>query len=368
MKVAIRVDASRRVGTGHVMRCLALARALREKSAHVVFISRAADGDLIPFISAEGFEVRSLKDVPSPPNTDDGVYAQWLGVPVETDARESSACLKPEAPWDWVLVDHYALDARWEKIVKASVRKIFVIDDLANRPHDCDALLDQNLQADMETRYRSLVPKDCRLFLGPRFALLRSEFREARRQLKPRDGTVKRIFIFFGGVDPTNETEKTLRAFRQLEASKLSLDVVVTSVNPNAESVRKLCAELPVARFHRDVKNMAALMAQADLAVGAGGVTSWERCYLGLPSILLILADNQTGPAEALAARGAAWNLGPNSHVGADDIAKAVRRALENPPELKKMSVAALAIMAGEESEEENAIVKTILEDVRVAR
>jgi UDP-2,4-diacetamido-2,4,6-trideoxy-beta-L-altropyranose hydrolase len=370
IKVAIRVDASTRIGTGHVMRCLALARALREKSVRIVFVSRPGAGDLISFVSDQGFEVRALKHA-SPHENDagGGAYSEWLGASVETDARESSACLKTDAPWDWLLVDHYALDARWEKIVKERARKIFVIDDLANRPHVCDALLDQNLQTDMDTRYQSLVPASCRLLLGPRFALLRPEFYEARFQLKQRDGAVRKVLIFFGGVDTTNETEKTLRAFRQLQPFNLSLDVVVTSANPNAETIRRLCAELPAARFHRDVQNMAALMTQSDLAVGAGGVTSWERCYLGLPSILLVLADNQTGPAEALAARGAAWNLGPRARVDADDIAKAVRRALENPAELRKMSATALAIMAnGGEHEDENAVVKTILEDVHAAR
>ena len=200
----------------------------------------------------------------------DLAHAAWLGVPWQQDATETLAALGETQP-AWLIVDHYALDLRWESILRPRVGKIMVIDDLADRPHDCELLLDQNLYQDMETRYDPLVPATCAKLLGPKYALLRPEFAQARKNLRQRDGQVMRILVFFGGVDPTNETAKAIHALASIADRQFAVDVVVGSGNPHKQQIENLCAEHEGFHYHCQVDNMAELMAAADLAIGAGG-------------------------------------------------------------------------------------------------
>jgi UDP-2,4-diacetamido-2,4,6-trideoxy-beta-L-altropyranose hydrolase len=227
-------------------------------------------------------------------------YSAWLGVEQSEDAEQTIEALGDFKP-DWLVVDHYGLDESWEKGLKGHVDKIFVIDDLANRPHDCDVLLNQNLLDDLENTYKELVPQQCRKLLGPRFALLRPEFRRARETLRGRDGIIRRILVFFGGVDPTGETEKALEALEMLRRPDIAVDVVVGSNNPNGQKIEAICRGMNNVTFHQQISNMAELMAAADLAIGAGGTASWERCCLGLPAVVTIIADNQAESTRKLA-------------------------------------------------------------------
>ncbi|MNL13123.1 UDP-N-acetylglucosamine transferase [compost metagenome] len=226
-----------------------------------------------------------------------------------------------------------------------------VIDDLANRPHDCDVLLDQNLCAGMETRYEGLVPEACLQLIGPRYALLRPEFRRARSGLSPRDGQVRRMLIFFGGVDATNETTKALEALEQLALPNLAIDVVVGASNPHQDVIRVRCERAPRTSLHVAVPHMAELMSRADLAIGAGGTTTWERCYLGLPTLILTLADNQVPLVQAVSAAKAAWNLGPAESVGVEEIQNALQRVISEPGEIAEVSRNAWSLMAGNDPE-----------------
>lgn len=299
MRVVIRADASVAIGTGHVMRCLAIAEALRGNGAEVVFASREQDGDLRDLIEAQGYPVHRL------PRVEQSV-PDW-----RMDAEQCSAAMGGIAsPIDWLIVDHYGLDRRWEAAARAWSARILVIDDLADREHDCDVLLDQNYCAEMNGRYRALVPAQCRLLLGPDFALLRPEFLLARAGLRRRDGALQRMLVFFGGSDPTNETAKALQGIRQIKRPDLAVDVVVGSSNPHREEIKRICSEMPNAVYHCQVSNMAQLMVHADLAVGAGGSSTWERCCLGLPSLVAVLADNQAALTQAVAEFGASNSLG----------------------------------------------------------
>ncbi len=299
MKFAIRTDSSTKIGSGHLMRCLTLAEELREKNQQVVFVCRELEGNLIHLIKQKGFEVFSLPFPSGDFEADPSVpHSKWLETSWQNDLEQTKEALKIFGEFDWLVVDHYALDCKWEAEIRDLTRKIMVIDDLADRKHDCDLLLDQNLYENMEVRYQGLVPDKCKLLLGPQYVLLRKEFKEARKNLRKRDGSIKRILIFFGGVDPTNETEKALKAIDELNKPEIVIDVVVGASNPNKQQIEKLCSERPNTNFYCQVQNMAELMNEADLAIGAGGTTTWERCYLGLPSIVVPIADNQVAIVE----------------------------------------------------------------------
>lgn len=333
MNVAIRADASSEIGTGHVMRCLTLADALtRLGKARVVFISRDLPGNLNGLIESKGFEVLRL------PGT--GTYSD--DAELSGDTLDRIALSHGEI--DWLVVDSYALDARWEIALRGRARNVLAIDDLADRPHYCDALLDQN-QPDV-TRYAALVPKSCRMMLGPRYALIRDEFREARKTMHSRDGKIRRLMVFFGGADFTGETEKTVEALKALDFS-VAADVVVGSSNTRKESIKDMCKGVPGLEYHCQVDNMAYLMARADLAVGAGGTSTWERCCVGLPAIVTSVAKNQESLARTLDKEGAVSYLGLAGSVTAEDIAVRIKTLAEKPEMLLKMSVKAYGMVDG---------------------
>jgi len=261
---------------------------------------------------------------------------------------------------DWLVVDHYALDRRWEEQMRPFVRKIMVIDDLADHPHDCDLLLDQNLYEDMETRYDGLVPEHCIKLLGPKYALLRRGFREARANLRERDGTVKRILVFFGGSDSTNETAKALEAIQLLGRPDIAVDVVVGLSNPHKDGIKEMCSIMPNAKYYCQVDNMAELMAQADLAVGAGGSATWERCFLGLPSITIITAKNQRESTLAVSSRKATFNLGFHNQVSSKEILDILQLFLSSSEILQNMGRSAFEIM-GRKVCKNSVIIKYIL-------
>lgn len=320
------------------MRCLTLAASLRDAGADVSFISREHPGHLFDVIKALGFPLHRL---PAPMSPAEG----WLGVLPDLDRAETQEVLAREGSADWLIVDHYGLDRGWEAGLRPWARRLLVIDDLANRRHDCDVLLDQNLCAGMETRYEGLVPPSCQQLIGPNYALLRPEFRSARQDAAPRDGQVRRLLIFFGGVDATNETAKALAAVDRLGLHELPIDVVAGASNPHLNMLRARCAEMPGVSLHVAVQNMAELMARADLALGAGGTTTWERCYLGLPTLILTLAENQVPLVQAVAAANAAWNLGAADTVKVEDLSAALQRVLATPHEIADVSRRAWALM-----------------------
>lgn len=306
LRVVIRADASVQIGSGHVMRCLTLADALRERGAEVYFVCRELPGHLGEVLANKDYPTHWLPTPDADATTIPAhtAHSAWLGVPWEEDTEQMWDWLETLPEVDWLIVDHYALDQTWESQLRPQVKRIMVMDDLADRPHDCDLLLDQNLHENMEQRYTGLVPKECRLLLGPRYALLRPEFLEARKNLRQRDGTVRRILVFFGGADPSNETTKALRALQLLDRPDIAVDVVVGSANPHRSEIEALCAALPNTSFYCQVSNMAELMARADLAIGGGGSATWERFCVGLPSLVISLAENQLKLIQTLANMG----------------------------------------------------------------
>ncbi|MBV5330523.1 MAG: UDP-2,4-diacetamido-2,4,6-trideoxy-beta-L-altropyranose hydrolase [Chlorobium sp.] len=289
--IAIRVDASSQIGTGHFMRCLTLADVLKHRGATIRFICRHISEYLQAIAEDRGYEIMLFKSPEENSVVDELLHSCWLGTNQQVDAEESIKLLSDQT-WDWLIVDHYALDWRWESSLRSSTKHLLVIDDLADRKHDCDILLDQNFYADMQSRYFGKVPEHCRLLLGPRYALLRDEFRQLREQVKLRTVPVKRILVFFGGVDVDNYTGKTIEALVSLGMKDLHVDIVVGKHHPYREQIESICLQQNFG-CHIQTNRMAELMAAADLSIGAGGSATWERCCLGLPTIAFCTADNQ---------------------------------------------------------------------------
>jgi UDP-2,4-diacetamido-2,4,6-trideoxy-beta-L-altropyranose hydrolase len=293
LKIAIRVDASSQIGTGHFMRCVTLADALKQRGAQICFISRHLPNHLKSMLAAKRHEFVQLNSNSSEVEAiaDGLTHSHWLGVSQHADAQDSIQALSDQA-WDWLIVDHYALDGRWESALRKTSKNILVIDDIADRQHDCDILLDMNYYADMESRYIDKVPTHCQFFFGPRYALLRDEFRQMHKSIKSRSGPVKRILVFFGGVDAENYTGRAIEALSKIDIPDLHVDVIIGSQHPCCEQIK---AEIKQHKFicHVQTDKMAELMASADLAIGAGGGATWERCCLGLPTLTVCTAVNQ---------------------------------------------------------------------------
>lgn len=325
MKVLFRADASQKIGVGHVMRCLTLAETLRERGHCCTFCSRNLPGNMNQYVKGKGFKVLQLQ---------------------EGASLDSELPLGGEV-WDWLVVDHYGLSEAWEKKMAARSKQVLVIDDLADRRHFCNVLLDQNYCRCQEQRYKGLIPNDCKLLLGPRYVLLRREF--AAQQAKIRCGNLRRILIFFGGSDPTGETLKTLVALQSLPQRRFALDVVVGAANNAADAIKLFCERMTDTAFHYQTERMAELMAAADLAIGAGGTATWERCALGLPALVITVAKNQEMVALETAAAGAISYLGSAELVDVDRIWREVLALEENPQRLVKMSKCALDLIGGDD-------------------
>ena len=307
MLFAFRVDASCAIGSGHVMRCLTLADSLSELGNEIVFICKEHDLNLINKITNFGYEVKGLYLDSSNDFNSQLQHAEWLGGTQEDDADKTLAAINAEV--DWMIVDHYALDECWHNKIRPHVKRILVIDDLGDRKHNCDILLDQNLGATKE-KYQEMVSKDCELLLGPEYALLRPEFAKWRDKSIARRMHVaepKNILVSLGGVDPQNITTDVINELSKLCALvDAEVNVVLGGQSPHMKAVEMAAknASLKI-NVHVDSIRMAELMSQADLAIGASGSTSWERCALGLPAINYVIADNQKPIAEELVKNGA---------------------------------------------------------------
>lgn len=348
MNIAFRVDASLSIGNGHVMRCLTLASILRDKGFNCIFICRDDPGNLIQLIQNRCFHVITLH-VSSTLNNISSNFV-FYGLYVDdwkTDAELTSTALKPYTV-DLIIVDHYSLDARWEKFMHQSCTHLMVIDDLANRPHYCDLLLDQNLGRE-KADYSNLVPPSCAVMAGPQFALLDKSFADLRAfSLNRRvSSQLNSILITMGGVDSNNATGKVLMALKKCQLpAHLKITIVMGKHAPFSENIKGLSMTMPWnTEVLIDVNNMASLMGNSDLAIGAAGTTAWERCCLGLPSIILILADNQIQGAKALKRSGSAIVI--SDELNFDNQIKRALCSVSVPNTLIKMSRAAMEITDG---------------------
>lgn len=326
-RVAFRVDASDKIGSGHFMRCLTLAQELKKQEIQIAFISRHMPQHLTEMIIDQGMEFLPITSIGSAEySLDQLAHSSWLGVSQEQDSQDTLAALS-DKDWDWIVVDHYALDFRWENLLRSRTNRIMVIDDIADRQHSCDVLLDQNYYLDKESRYKDKVSKDCLFLLGPYYSLLRDEFRVYRVNVESRRRVnLKRIFIFFGGVDAENMTTLAVNALAELNYG-FEVDVVIGFQHPYRSTIEDACA-IHGYHCHLQTTRMAELMSLADLSIGAGGSATWERCSLGLPSIVVSVANNQVRASEDLSYLGAIKYIGTSANISASAIKLAVENAL----------------------------------------
>lgn len=321
MNVVIYANSSYYMGTGHVMRCLTLVDYFKTQGAHITFMTDISlAGNISNLITEKGYKIIEplLENIPQ--NT------------------------------DWLIIDNYDIDQVFESQARQYTKNIMVIDDLADRPHDCDLLLDQNLYINAESRYRDLVPKDCTLLLEPKYALLRDEFLQERTGLKLKDGVVKRIFVNFGGTDPADMTSKTLYILKNYN---IETDIVVGQNSIQLEKLKQLCASIAHFNLHIQTTNIAKLMAGADLAIAAGGSSTWERCCLGLPTIVVAIADNQVELSETLAEKEMCFYAGfHNDKAISESLIKLMNYCINNSDVLKRCSKKIMALSDGRGKEE----------------
>jgi len=352
MRVVFRADASVKIGSGHIMRSLTLAEALKENGVSVSFISRRQIGDLKHMVLNKGFRVSELPlpelgkydNNKSFQNVDD--YKDWLGVSEIEDAKETINAMENDEP-DWMIVDHYSLGKTWEEHLRLHVKKIMTIDDIANRSHDCDLLLDQNYSRNGIDRYTNKISETASVLLGPRYALLQQEYAMVKESLRKYDGTVKRMLIFLGGTDPQNLTGLALEALCQQNLTSIFLDVVIGVNHPHAGEIRKRCKSRGRTQCYTALPHLADLMARADLCIGAGGSTMWERLYLGLPTIVVSTGANEVPASKALGADGYIEYLGPASTVSAEIMVKKIMQMVNSPEVLVRQSVAGQKLVDG---------------------
>jgi UDP-2,4-diacetamido-2,4,6-trideoxy-beta-L-altropyranose hydrolase len=303
--IAFRVDASNQIGSGHFMRCLTLADALKQSGANIRFVSRYLPDRSCEMLLERGYEFVGLNSKSIDEDIDELTHAHWLGCSQQVDAKDTVQALS-DREWDWIIVDHYALDVRWETVLRSSSKHILVIDDLADRLHDCDTLVDDNLFPDIETRYINKVPTYCRLLLGPKYVPLRNEFLQLREKSDFRNGVVKRILISFGGIDADNYTSWVIEALINTRARDLVIDVVLGAQNPSRKQIQDDCDKYGL-NCYVQTNQMANLMKEADLAIGAAGYTSYEFVAMKLPAILIPVSDIQTIFAKEMESKGVAY-------------------------------------------------------------
>lgn len=351
-RVAFRVDASQAMGSGHLMRCLTLADALARGGARCRFLLGAQAAPWREAVAARGYAVHLLSpDAAIADGADAPPHAAWLPWGRAADAAATAAALTQ--PVDWLVVDHYALDATWEAALRPRARHILAIDDLADRAHDCDLLLDHNLQPPGANRYAGLVPAGARVLLGPRYALLRPAFAALRAARGPRDGRIGRVVVFMGGVDAAGATLIALDALDAAGFVGVATDVIAGAASPWLGAIRARVAGRAATELHVDTPRVAELFAAADLALGAGGGAALERCCLGLPTLALVVAENQAAGMARLAAAGAArvLPLGSDRVATGAALAAALRELAGDPAAVRAMAAAAGAVTDGRGAE-----------------
>jgi UDP-2,4-diacetamido-2,4,6-trideoxy-beta-L-altropyranose hydrolase len=316
-KIVFIANASSEIGTGHIMRCLTVANALKKYDFDITFIMQDLEGNLIDYVKAHSF-------------------------------KHSFDYIKA----DLYIIDSYTVDISIEKELRRFTKYIMVVDDLANREHDCDILLDPTIVSDYTTRYDSLVSQDCIKLLGAKYLILREEFIKARKTKKIK--SIENLLVFMGGSDPTAETLKILKALEHFRFK--NIDIVVGKSNQKKDEIRQICLDKKY-NYYEQINNISDLMNKADFALGAGGITAWERAYVGLPSINTIVAQNQLKGTTYSGDIGTCINLGWHEDVTTQtyiDILNAI-----TVEKLQKISNMGLEIT---KSKEPNSWLKSIME------
>lgn len=343
--IIFRTDSSSLIGSGHVTRCISLASYLKKDGLDVEFICRKHKGNYINKIQDAGFKVHELKLVGKIKLKSNTSYASWLGASQSLDAENCIEIIKSRKI-NFLIVDHYGIGVNWQKKLKPYCGKLMVIDDLAQRRHACDVILNQNLGS-TKKKYKKLIPHTCKQLLGPKFALLDSVYSNIKVDLKSRSGNIRRALIYFGGGDDALKySELALNAFCEPKLIHIKLDLVINSKKNNLKQIKKIISNRGRIKLYSNLPNLSKLISNSDLAIGAAGSTTWERCCFGIPSIIVICALNQKLSAEKIKKKNAAFVFYPNNNLQ-KNIKDAALSLCRNKNIYLKMSQKALKICDG---------------------
>ena len=325
--ILFKIESNKEIGTGHLMRCLTLANALRDSGNSVYFLLNDTDRSSINLIKKMRFNIIFLKN------------QKRNNISILEDAFLTKKNIeKNNLESSYLVIDNYKIDKKWEVILRKTVKKIILIDDMANREHDCDVLIDQNyFIKNMANRYSKLVPKKCKLFLGPKFAIIRPEFLVLKKKVKIRN-SLKKILISFGGTDPTNETMKILKIIKKSKFNNIKFIIISGRLNAHKTEIKNICKKFKNIVFYSHTKKIADIMLDVDLSFGGGGTTTWERCFVELPTIATILTKNQKAIVESMTKIGCMMNLGSAKKLTKNDYENALDSI--NSKKLTKMSQA----------------------------
>lgn len=317
-----RADAGADIGGGHVARCLTLAHALRGRGWNCKFVSMAGSRDVVPELGNNGIELKEI----------------------DRDEWNSTAPLNAIGPADVLVIDHYGLDASFEAGARPYAERIMTIEDLPGRAHDCDILFDQTFSREADAYRNLLANPETIVLAGSQFALLRPSFSGLRTAaLARKRKSVNRVLVSFGATDPFGLAAPA--AMAALEAGTAVVDIAVGGACPHLCELRDLAESRDQISLHVDT-NIASLMAASDIGIGAGGATAWERCCLALPSIIAVLAENQSDVAAALEAAGAVAVF-EYSDAGWSGLADELSNLISSPDRLQRMSKSAARVCDG---------------------
>jgi UDP-2,4-diacetamido-2,4,6-trideoxy-beta-L-altropyranose hydrolase len=356
MNFVFRVDSSVKMGIGHLMRCLTLAKTIREvfDNSNIIFISRKHPGNINDLILKNGYSLIELTYNDTSQKLSDAkiateIYEDWLGNTSVQDAQETAEAIKG-ITIDWLIVDSYGIDIVWEKHISPYTKQLMVIDDLANRNHFCDLLLDQNYSPNYLTRYKELVSPNCITFLGPEYALLNKEFTNSKKP-KKKGNTIPRIFLFLSGSEETNFIcYQILEALFVAFKDNIEIDFVIGKGDSYRVVIEELVAKFQKATLHSDLPHLGNLMSQADIAIGSGGISTWERMFMGLPSIVISLADNQLPACHQLSEDGYIYYIGHRTFFDKNKMIQIIANLIDSPVERDKISLKCQSLVDGQGS------------------
>ena len=346
VRTVIRVDAASHIGSGHLARCVTLARQLIHRGASVTFVVRDHEPGWYGRVAATGLPIALLEkpDGATPPTSDD--YRTWVGVPQSIDAEQTLGAIGPHG-CDLLVVDHYGLDAAWERQLRTASRRIMAIDDVLDRRHDVDVLLDQNLSAPARAGGDAGVRVASELLLGPWYALLDETYRNARDLRVVRPDVARRVVVYFGGADPAGLTLRTLKVLAEPSLEHLEVDVVLGPATAERGEIERLASSRGKTRTHTHLPSLAGLLVDCDVAIGGAGATSWERACLGVPSVVVALAANQLVNARSLDHAGAARYLGTVDEVADVDLQTALDELVTDASLRRSMGDSAAELVDG---------------------
>lgn len=347
MKIAFRVDASSKIGLGHIKRCLSLAEELRTLGAKVIFVVRNLGVDMDQLVESASFQLSKLPFVEAERayTANEPIRTMWAGAGWQVDASHTVDALVKFRP-DWVVVDHYSIDAQWHANVASRLNvRIAAIDDLGDRMMQVDVLIDHNVSTDHRNKYAGSISDRTRILGGPRYALVGSAYRKLAGYVF--HDVVRSIGVFMGGTDADDHSSRVVKACREFAGFTGPIEVATTRYNPNLRNLRELAQRWPPTAITEDLPDLADFFARHDVQVGAGGGATWERAAVGAPSLLLIVAENQREVVSELTALGAVERTKETGGSAISDFGGVIRKLILDDRARHELSVRSRQLVDG---------------------